>query len=218
MKTINAKIWTIPALEWIIILFVLTLTFLWSSCNDEKPLRSLPIYGPMDEETKANHKIASFQLINQDGKTITDQDFNGKIYVADFFFTTCKSICPIMTTQMERVYETYKKNPDVMFISHSVNPEFDTPEILKEYADNHHADALKWMFVTGDKKQIYDLARTSYLVSATQGDGGSDDFVHTQNFALVDKDKRIRGYYDGTDSTDINRLLTEITMLLKENK
>ena len=118
---------------------------------------------------------------------------------------------------MERVNEKFKDEPTVMFLSHSVNPEFDTPDILKEYAEHHHADANRWHFVTGDKKQIYDLARQSYLVIATAGDGGPDDFVHTQNFALVDKQKRIRGYYDGTDSTEVNKLIDDITILLKEN-
>lgn len=177
-----------------------------------------PFMGPTNEETKASHHVQPFSLIDQDGDTITNHTFDGKIYVADFFFTTCRSICPVMSTQMERVAEKYANNPNVLIISHSVNPEYDTPAVLKEYADMHHAVSGKWFFVTGDKKQIYDLARTSYLSIASKGDGGPDDFIHTQNFALVDKDKRIRGYYDGTDSTDVNRLLTDIDLLLQENK
>ncbi|MBS1764170.1 MAG: SCO family protein [Bacteroidetes bacterium] len=204
-------------MEWVIILFLLALSFLWTSCNDG-PLRTLPIYGPTNEETKASHHVSPFSLIDQNGDTITNHTFDGKIYVADFFFTTCRSICPVMSTQMERVAAKYANNPNVLIISHSVNPEYDTPAVLKEYANMHHAVSGKWFFVTGDKKQIYDLARTSYLSIASKGDGGPDDFIHTQNFALVDKEKRLRGYYDGTDSTDVSRLLTDIDLLLQENK
>ena len=212
------KIWTIPALEWLIITLLFASGLLIASCNEDRPLRTLPVYGPNDEQNKSNHKIQPFVLTDQDGNTVTEKTFDGKIYVADFFFTTCKSICPVMSTQMQRVYNHYAQNPDVLFISHSVNPEYDTPAILKEYAIKHQAITEKWHFVTGDRKQIYELARGSYLATASQGDGGPDDFVHTQNFALIDKEKRIRGYYDGTDSTDVNRLITEIDLLLKEYK
>ncbi len=218
MSCISCKrLWAVPAMEWVIILFLLALSFLWTSCNDG-PLRTLPIYGPTNEETKASHHVSPFSLIDQNGDTITNHTFDGKIYVADFFFTTCRSICPVMSTQMERVAAKYANNPNVLIISHSVNPEYDTPAVLKEYANMHHAVSGKWFFVTGDKKQIYDLARTSYLSIASKGDGGPDDFIHTQNFALVDKEKRLRGYYDGTDSTDVSRLLTDIDLLLQENK
>lgn len=212
------KLWSIPALEWLLILITITLGLLWTSCNEDRPLRTLPVYGMQDEQNKSNHTIAPFSFIDQNGDTVTDKDYSNKVYVTDFFFTTCRSICPVMTTQMQRVFEHYKSNPDVMFLSYSVNPEYDTPAVLKEYADKHHADAKKWHFVTGDKQKIYDLARISYLVTATKGDGGPDDFVHTQNFALIDKEKRIRGYYDGTDSTDVNKLITEIDLLLREYK
>ncbi len=218
MTCISCKrIIAVPLFEWVIILFILGLALLWSSCNDG-PLRTLPIYGPTNEETKASHHVQPFSLIDQNGDTVTNHTFDGKIYVADFFFTTCRSICPVMSTQMERVAAKYASNPEVLLISHTVNPEYDTPAVLKEYADMHHAVSGKWFFVTGDKKHIYDLARTSYLSIASKGDGGPDDFIHTQNFALVDKDKRIRGYYDGTDSTDVNRLLTDIDLLLQEKK
>ncbi len=195
---------------------VLVTAVLISSCVEDKPLRTLPIYGPVDEQTKANHKVAGFSLINQDGKTVTQKDFENKIYVADFFFTTCPSICPKMSTQMERVCQKFADENTVAFLSHTVNPDADTPEVLKQYADKHHASSGKWNFVTGDKKQIYDLARYSYLVDASVGDGGENDFVHTQNFALVDKHKRIRGYYDGTDSTEVNKLMDDIAVLLYE--
>lgn len=179
-------------------------------------MRVLPVYGPADENEKVNHRVSNFSLTDQDGKVVSQKNFEGKIYVADFFFTTCPSICPRMTGQMQRVYEKYKDRADVMFLSHTVNPEKDTPEVLAEYARKHNADISKWIFATGDKKQIYELARNSYLVDASQGDGSENDFVHTQNFALVDKDKRIRGYYDGTDEKDVDKLIAEINVLIQE--
>src|SRR5690606_4277861 len=120
--------------------------------------------------------------------------FQAEDGIRDFHVTGVQTCALPISTQMERVAEKYANNPNVLIISHSVNPEYDTPAVLKEYADMHHAVSGKWFFVTGDKKQIYDLARTSYLSIASKGDGGPDDFIHTQNFALVDKDKRIRGY------------------------
>lgn len=210
----------ISVTEFLYGLFVAALFSVWiisfSSCTEEKALRVLPVYGPVDENEKVNHRVSNFSLISQDGKTITQKDFDDKIFVADFFFTTCPSICPRMTGQMQRVYEKFNDNADVMFLSHTVNPEKDTPAVLAEYAKKHNASSSKWIFATGDKKQIYDLARNSYLVDASQGDGGDDDFVHTQNFALVDKDKRIRGYYDGTDEKEVDKLIAEINVLLKE--
>lgn len=191
--------------------------------DKKKPIRYLPIYGEKSyESTKSKtdttyHTIQNFQFTDQDGKTVTQATFNGSIYVTDFFFTTCHSICPIMSNQMERVYMKYKGNPEVKFLSHTVDPEIDTVEQLKAYAIKHNADAKQWMFVTGDKKALYDIARTGYLLNAEQGDGGPDDFIHTQNFALIDMDKRIRGFYDGTDSTDIANLMKDIDLLLVES-
>ena len=162
-----------------------------------------------------HHLVNNFSFTDQNGKTITENDFKGKIYVADFFFTTCKTICPKMTTQMQRVVETYKKEPTVLFLSHTVYPENDSVSVLAEYAKTKNADASRWHFVTGSKKELYDMARNSYLLSSDKGDGGSDDFVHTQKFALVDADRHIRGIYDGLDSTDVNRLISDIDILLK---
>jgi protein SCO1/2 len=121
-----------------------------------------------------------------------------------------------MSSQMERIYDKFKGNPEVKFLSHTVDPEIDTVKQLKAYAIKHNADAKQWMFVTGDKKELYAIARTGYLLNAEQGDGGPDDFIHTQNFALIDKDKRIRGFYDGTDSLEMNQLMKDIDLLLKE--
>jgi protein SCO1 len=190
--------------------------------DNAKPIRYLAIFGPKSYESKNGkvdttyHTVQDFKFTDQDGKTVTQKDLDGSVYVADFFFTTCHSICPVMSTQMERIYTKYKDNPEVKFISHTVDPEIDTVQQLKAYALKHNADSRKWLFVTGDKKQLYDIARTGYFLDAQQGDGGPDDFIHTQNFALVDKDKRIRGYYNGTDSTEVDQLMKDIELLLKE--
>ena len=147
---------------------------------------------------------------------LNQEPYKGKIYVADFFFTTCLGICPLMTEGMIRVHKAYLNNPDIMILSHTVDPDHDTPSVLKRYANNRKIDTNKWNFVTGDKKQIYDLARYSYLVDASEGDGGPNDFVHTENFALVDREGRIRGYYDGTDTAEVGKLIRDISLLLAE--
>jgi protein SCO1 len=170
------------------------------------------------------HSVQPFSFINQDGKTITDKDLEGKIYVADYFFTTCKSICPKMATELLRVQDKFSyTNGMVQILSHTVNPENDSVPVLKAYADMIHADSKMWNIVTGDKKQLYDMARNSYLVNAMEGDGGPDDFIHSELFVLVDKEKHIRGIYDGTDIKAVNDLLDDIKVLIaeytiKENK
>jgi protein SCO1/2 len=162
------------------------------------------------------HSIPNFRLINQDGKPVDQSITEGKVYVADYFFTTCKSICPVMSNQLERVAFSFAGNPKFMILSHTVDPETDTPSLLKEYAALHHAKANSWVFLTGDKKALYELARTGYLLDAQEGNGGPEDFIHTQNFALIDKQRRIRGFYDGTDSSQVNQLITDIGFLLQE--
>ena len=190
--------------------------------DTDKPIRYLAIYGEKSYESKNGksdttyHTIQNFSFTNQDGKTVTEKDFDGSVYVTDFFFTTCHTICPIMSNQMERVATHFKGNAEVKFLSHTVDPEIDTVEQLKSYAIKHNSDSKQWMFVTGEKKALYDIARTGYLLNAEEGDGGPDDFIHTQNFALIDKDKRIRGYYDGTDSTQMNQMIKDIDLLLAE--
>jgi protein SCO1/2 len=170
------------------------------------------------------HSIAPFSFVNQDGKTVTDKDYEGKIYVADYFFTTCKTICPKMATELLRVQEKFEYTTGmVKILSHTVDPEDDSVPVLKAYANMIHADTGMWDFVTGDKKQLYDMARDSYLVNAMQGDGGKDDFIHSELFVLVDKEKHIRGIYDGTDIKAVNNLLDDINVLIaeytiKENK
>ena len=139
----------------------------------------LPVFGPQDEEG-GGHFISDFAFTDQLGKKITQDDFKGKIYIADFFFAKCEGICPIMSDQMERVYIKYESNDKVRFLSHTVKPEEDSVSVLAEYARQHNANPSKWHFVTGDKKDLYNMARESYLVTVSEGDGGADDFVHTQ--------------------------------------
>ena len=163
-----------------------------------------------------NHKIADFELINQDGEIFSQNDLKGKYYVTDFFFTTCPSICPDMSSQLQRVQKAYFENDEFLIVSHSVTPEIDSVKVLKEYAELYEANPKKWIFLTGDKKVIYDLARKSYFAATTEGDGGIDDFIHTENFVLVDKEKRIRGFYDGTSKESVNQLIIDIEILAQE--
>jgi len=191
----------------------------------KRPVK-LKIYNPADinpalvdtsvQDVSKKHRIADFELINQDGKIVTQKDFEGVIYVADFFFTTCPSICPKMSTQMQRVVEEFKDNDQIMLLSHTVYPEIDSVPVLAEYAKKYNADSKKWMLVTGDKKHIYELARKSYFAITTEGSGDEDDFIHTENFILIDKKKRIRGFYDGTSPEDVDRLIEEIKILQGE--
>ena len=147
----------------------------------------------------------------------TEKNYEGKIYVADYFFTTCKSICPKMANELQRVQEKFKyTNGLVQILSHTVNPENDSISVLKDYSEMIHADTKIWNFVTGDKKELYDMARYSYLVNAMQGDGGPDDFIHSELFVLVDKEKHIRGIYDGTNIKEVNNLLDDIKVLMAE--
>jgi len=164
------------------------------------------------QKKRKYHTIADFSLTNQNGKTITQANFKDKIYVADFFFTTCPTICPIMTKNMVEIQERIK-NKDVLLLSHSVTPQIDSVEQLKKYALEKGVDDTKWNLVTGDKKSIYELARKSYLAVKTDGDGGPFDMIHTENFILVDKERRIRGFYDGTDKEEIEKLMADLEIL-----
>lgn len=191
--------------------------------NALKPKASLPIYQPTMVDTqlvdstvqhvKKYHQIADFKLLNQNGKIITEEDYKDKIYIADFFFTTCPSICPIMTEHMVEIQKAIIDDPKVLLLSHSVTPEIDSVPVLKQYALKKGVIDSKWNLVTGDKKQIYQLARKSYLVAKEDGDGGPFDMIHTENFVLVDSKKRIRGFYDGTDPKDIEKLLEDLKLL-----
>ena len=204
------------------IVSVIIISIIYSILDIEKPL---PIYQPnrvdaslVDstiQHKKKYHTIANFKLINQNGDTITQDNYAGKIYVADFFFTTCQTICPIMTDQMTRIQEQIITDDEVMLLSHSVTPEIDSVAQLKRYAVEKGVIDKKWNLVTGDRKQIYDLARKSYLVVK---DDSSEDYgmVHTENFALIDKDKQIRGLYNGISPASVDSLLQDIKRLKKE--
>ena len=190
------------------------------------PIKKLPVYQPamvnfelVDstiQHQKKFHRIADFSLTNQNGKTVTQKDFNGKIYVADFFFTTCPNICIAMTDNLLKVQEKIKNNPNVMLLSHSVTPKIDSVPQLKKYAIEKGVIDQKWNLVTGDKKEIYELARKSYLAVKEDGDGGPFDMIHTENFILVDPERRVRGFYDGTDLEEIQRLFEELEILVQE--
>lgn len=173
------------------------------------------------------HKVRDFSFLNQDGDTITLDKLKGKILVIEYFFTTCQGICPIMNDNMAEVYNTYKNEDDIVILSHTVDPKRDTVEAMKEYSRKFDADSKKWMFLTGDKKVLYDQARYSYLVTAADSsktDIGSD-FIHTENFVLVDKNGRVRGHsakdgsvhpYDGTDKASVKQMIKDIKILQEE--
>ena len=207
------------------ILSIIIISIIYNIYDVQKPL---PIYQPamvnsdMVDSTiqyqRKYHTIADFSLINQNGKIVTQDDYKNKIYVADFFFTTCQSICPIMTGHMVDIQNALKNDDEVMLLSHSVTPQIDSVAQLKRYAIEKGVDDAKWNLVTGDKKQIYDLARKSYMAAKTQGNGDMYDMIHTENFTLVDKKRQIRGYYDGTKPEDIERLLKDIKILEKEQR
>ena len=168
------------------------------------------------QHVKKYHKIAPFALTNQNGETITDRDYKDKIYVADFFFTTCPTICPKMTANMGEIQKAILNDPQVKLLSFSVTPEIDSVAQLKKYAIEKGVEDQKWNLLTGKKKQIYELARKSYLAVKDNGDGGPYDMIHTENFILIDPEKRIRGFYDGTDTLAMQTLLADIALLQKE--
>lgn len=186
------------------------------------PTRTLPIYQPSQVDSqlvdttiqyvRKYHKIENFNLKNQNNQSVTQDNYQDKIYVADFFFTTCQTICIPMKKNMLVLQEALKNHENVLLLSHTVMPEFDTVEQLRKFADEQGVDDKKWNLVTGDKKQIYDLARKSYLV-AKDDEFSEYDLIHTENFVLIDSKKRIRGYYDGTDEKAIKELLEDIKIL-----
>ncbi|SHG75947.1 SCO family protein [Winogradskyella jejuensis] len=202
------------------VLCIVIIGIIYNILNQKKPL---PVWNPesvnlemVDESIRhvsKYHTIADFSLTNQNGKTITQEDYKDKIYVADFFFTTCQTICPIMTDHMYQIQKEIVSDDEVMLLSHSVTPVKDSVPVLKAYAKKKGVIDRKWNLVTGDKKQIYELARKSYLAVKTEGNGDVYDMIHTENFLLIDKKRQIRGFYDGTNPEDINRLLDDIKTL-----
>ncbi|CAI8172840.1 MAG: SCO1 protein [Polaribacter sp. SA4-10] len=188
--------------------------------------KKLKIFNPIDvnprlvdkslKHIQKNHSIANFKLINQNGETITNKNYKDKIYIADFFFTRCQSICIAMAFNMGELQKEYKDDDDILFLSHSVTPFIDSVSVLKAYAKDKGVIDGKWNVTTGSKKHIYELARKSYFAVIDQGNGDENDFIHTEQFVLVDKERRIRGYYDGTEKEDIEKLKKDISLLKSE--
>lgn len=198
---------------------ILMIGLLMPGCIQQKE-EKLPILGERTVEGSDTvyHSIADFSFINQDSTTVTNQTFEDKIYVADFFFTSCRTICPIMKTQMLRVYDSIQNMPDVMILSHTIDPEYDTVELLHDFAGRLGVESDKWHFVTGEKEKIYKIAQTSYFATAMEDKSEPDGFIHSGAFLLIDKQRRIRGKYDGTKEEEVNRLIADIRKLRNENK
>jgi protein SCO1/2 len=196
--------------------------------NALKPEKTLPIYDPADvnpelvdstlQHVSRDHKVKDFSFVNQNGQTITQKDYEGKIYVADFFFTTCQTICPIMTNNMADIQKATLNDPKVMLLSHTVMPDIDSVSVLKQYARDHKVVDSKWNLVTGDKKAIYEMARKSYLAVKVGKPEELYDMVHTENLVLVDQKRRVRGFYDGTNKEEIERLIADIEWLSNQKK
>ena len=214
---------SLPAIIIFLVFSAISLVVFYQLLSVEK---RLPIYSPSDVNPKlvdasvkhiqSNHKIADFSLINQNGETITNKTYEGKIYIADFFFTSCKTICIAMAYNMSELQAHYKDDTNIMFLSHSVTPVMDSVPVLKAYANNKGVIDGKWNVTTGSKKHIYELARKSYFAVLDEGNGDENDFIHTEQFVLVDKDRRILGYYDGTDKEAMKKIMTDIVLLKEE--
>lgn len=203
-----------PTIQYSIFALLLLLT----SCIEKKPDAPLPIYGEREVQGTDTiyHTIGTFKFVDQDSAFITNETFNDKIYVADFFFTSCRTICPIMKTQMLRVYDSIQHNNNVLLLSHSIDPEYDTVGLLHDFADRLGVNSKKWHFVTGNKDEIYKIAQTGYFATAMEDKREPDGFIHSGAFLLIDKDRRIRGKYDGTKEDEVNRLIADIHRLEKE--
>ena len=212
---------------WLIVMVIVPV-FL-SGCNSSAEQKEkLPILGRREVvekdvngktvEDTVYHTIADFKFVDQDSSVITPETFKNKVYVADFFFTSCPTICPVMQTQMVRVYEKFKDNNQILFLSHTIDPDYDTVALLKDYADRLGAESDKWHFVTGNKEDIYDIGQGSYMVTAMEDGNEPGGFLHSGAFILVDKKRRVRGVYDGTKEEEVNKLIHDIPLLLSESE
>lgn len=200
------------------LLIACTLTSILLSCGSKE--EKLPIFGQrevVDSDT-VYHTIAPFAFLDQDSVWVTNETFRDNIYVADFFFTTCRTICPIMKKQMLRVYEATAEMPDVKILSHTIDPEYDTIALLHDFAERLGVESKRWHFVTGVKDSIYKIAQTSYFATAMEDKTEPDGFIHSGAFLLIDKKQRIRGKYDGTKEEDVNRLIIDIKKLRSEGE
>ncbi|MGV3557113.1 SCO family protein [Larkinella arboricola] len=202
-----------------------TVMALFAACSSSE--NRLPIFGERDTVTKVvdgktvtdtvYYKIPPFQFVNQDSLPVSDKTYDGKIYVTDFFFVTCPTICPKMKTQMKRVYDKFKGNPDVMFLSHTIDPRHDTPAVLKEFASSLGVTGTQWQFATGPKEEVFKTGK-SYMVVAQEDAGAPGGLLHSGHFVLVDKEKHVRGMYDGTTEEGADKLMADIDRLLAEYK
>jgi len=210
-----------------LLFFGFTLVFsVFTACTPGGGKEKLPIIGRQEVVTKTvngqevqdtvYHTIADFSFVNQDSATVTHETFAGKIYVADFFFTTCPSICPIMKTQMLRVYQRFEGNPNVMFLSHTVDPEIDTVPVLRNEANGMGISSDRWHLVTGDRRKIYDHGQSSYMVTSMEDKTAPGGVLHSGKFILVDKERRIRGTYNGTETESVDDLIRDMKILLAE--
>jgi protein SCO1/2 len=214
---------SLPAVIIFVVFSAIAVTVFYNLLYVEK---RLPVYSPSDVNPKLvdaslkhiqnNHTIGDFSLLNQNGETITQQHYEGKIYIADFFFTRCQTICIAMAYNMSELQEHYKNDDEIMFLSHSVTPVMDSVPVLKAYAEAKGVIDGKWNVTTGSKKHIYDLARKNYFAVLDEGTGDENDFIHTEQFVLVDKERRIRGYYDGTNKEDMQKIIADIAILKEE--
>ncbi len=213
---------SIPTILFLSIFSIIGITIFYNILKTDKTLK---VYNPIDvnprlvdesiSHIKKNHIIADFKLINQNNEIITHDNYKNKIYIADFFFTRCKTICIPMAYNMSKLQEFYKNDSDIMFLSHSVTPVSDSVPALKKYAIEKGAIDKKWNITTGNKKHIYQLARKSYFAVLDEGNGDENDFIHTEQFILIDKERRIRGYYDGTSVSEMTRLKSDMVLLKK---
>lgn len=198
------------------LLFIVMSLFLLAGCAEQN--KKLPVFGKTTVQGNDTlySTIRPFSFVNQDSVTITGETFNNKIYVTDFIFLSCPTICPVMTQQMKRVYDAYQSNPHICFLSHSIDPANDTVPRLKAYTDNMGIDNTKWSFVTGNKDSIFSMANDSYFATAFVDSTSPGGFTHSGVFLLVDTDKHIRGAYDGTNPDEVDRLIEEMKLLLAE--
>lgn len=198
----------------VILFYIATISII--SCDNSS--RKLPIIGERDfvNGDSVYHTIPDFSFVNQDSSIITNKTYEGKIYVADFFFTTCPTICPVMKKQMLRVYEKYKENPKVGILSHTIDPRHDSVKVLKEYATQLGINGKMWNFVTGEKSKIYEIGEKSYYVTAGEDSTAAGGIIHSGAFILVDTKRRVRGVYDGTKETDVTKLMKDMEVLLNE--
>lgn len=214
---------SLPTFIFLVVFSIIGITVFYQLMQQDSTLK---IYNPVDvnprlvdasiQYQRNNHTIADFSLINQNGKLVTHEDYKDKIYIADFFFTRCQTICIKMAYNMSELQEYYKDDPEIMFLSHSVTPIMDSVPVLKAYAEEKGVVDGKWNVTTGPKKHIYELARKSYFAVLDEGEGDESDFIHTEQFVLIDKERRIRGFYDGTDQNDMEKLKKDIVILKKE--